>query len=206
MPVSLPPFRQWREAIDLRNKLSRYRLEHAQGYPDGQSPSFEQGVPPHFQELVAPLRKVAEDFPEALPIIDRFIGRRDLPQLASTRLSDEIIVLNAIAMRLGRGERILIKSLAEELTEEGTEEMTPTRLGIMLSNLGVSTRRSTGGLTVVNTNLEELVDAYRSIGEEPPPLVLALADSYEGRGELPQPHIVKDEHSSGRGADSWGEE
>jgi len=206
IPISLPPFQRWHEADELRNKLLRYRLDYAQGYPDHESPRFEKGFSPHLQELVMPLRKVAEDSPEALPFIDTFIGRRDLPQLASTRLSGELIVLNAIAMRLGRGEPIPIKSLAEELTEEGTEEMTPTLLGIMLSNLGVSTRRSTGGLTVVNTNLEELIDAYRSIGEEPPPLVLALADSYEGRGELPQPHIVKDQHSSGRGADSWGEE
>lgn len=174
IPVSLPFFPEWHEAIDLRNKLLKYRLDYARGYPDHQSPTFERGVPPHLQELAMPLKKVAEGFPQALLIIDKFIGRHDLPQLASTRLCDEIIVLNAIAIRLGReGERIAMKRLAEELTEDGTEPMTPSRLGKILSNLGVSRKRSTGGLTVVNTNPEEIIAAYRGLGEEPPPLLLA---------------------------------
>lgn len=103
-------------------------------------------------------------------------------------------MLQTIAVHLGhRRERIAMQDLAKELTEEGTEPMTPTRLGIILKKLGVSTRRSTGGYTVVSTNLEEVIEAYRGLGEEPSPLLLAEADSYATGYEPSEPKSAKDE-------------
>ena len=123
-----------------------------------------------------PLKKVAEDFPDLLLLIDEFATHYDPPRRAPDRLGEEIIVLQAITMRLGDGPgHIAIQSLADELTRQGTS-MTPTRLGKMLRSLGVLTKRSTGGYTVIATNPEEIIAAYRGLGITPPICLLAQGE------------------------------
>jgi hypothetical protein len=189
LPINLPLFQEWHEAVDLRNKLLRYRLDHAKGYPEHRSRTFEQGISPHLQELVMPLKKVAEDFPRFIPMIYEFIRGYDVPQRVADSPSEETIVLEACLLRLTRGRRCTVGDLAQDVKDQRQVQMDAGKVGKILDELGLPRERTTTGPTkgrmAICANRTQILRACQRVGLEPPEELLRQATTAYSSGDVP---------------------
>lgn len=177
MPMFLPSLSKWPEARELRNKLLRYRLDHAHQSRGYLSKTFQPGTPPTLQQLVAPLKAVVERDSALVHLIDTFIGARrdELPPPRAP--TEEIMVLEIFLARLNGRKPCTVGDLANALEHQRNVQMDPGKVGSLLRKLGLPTDRLTKGPTkgrwAVCANPGQIVAACERLGLEPPEQLVA---------------------------------
>lgn len=142
-PVNRPP----QAAIDIRNKLLKFRLENL--WECIKHPDFlayrDPILSPRLSQILAPLKWLARDDPRLSTVIEDF-GRSTDSALTTRRASTlEAAVVEALIDMVTNNSVPLIKDIAEAVNAimpEGEKEITPRRIGgIVRERLHLGTKR-----------------------------------------------------------------